>query len=350
MKEKVNVKKWQLLRWRSKRECADLSAVDFVAVGRRAFYKNRTLEQVTLPANAAVIKTEAFLGCRHLACVTLPSENSVGIAGGAFANCTRLRELENSELIARIGARAFENCHFLPTLSFGRELRSIGEYAFLGCASLTSLNLPSSLDSIGKGAFMECTELTSVHVEDGVPMLAPDAFRNCISLQDVQFSASLRALPVGVLRGCASLTEITVPSNIRTVGARAFADCTRLESVELESGVERICARAFAGCDRLRSVTVPNTVKRIGFGAFGFGRTQEKISLLVETEYMKKRLQTRLKFALSAGRVQIIVTGKSIEERRRERRRAELEQKPAHLFEQEDDASVKNREDRGEEI
>lgn len=50
---------------------------------------------------------------------------------------------------------------------------------------------------------------------------------------------------------------------------------------------------------------------------------------------MKKRLQSKLRMALSAKRVQIIVTGKSIEERKRERRRAQLEQTPTHIFDQE---------------
>ena len=114
MKDAMTIKKWQLLRWRKRSECADLRECDFVAVGRRAFYQNRRVEEVLLPANASVIKTEAFSGCRSLSRVVLPSDNGVGIAGGAFANCSRLRTLENTALISRIGARAFENCTFLP--------------------------------------------------------------------------------------------------------------------------------------------------------------------------------------------------------------------------------------------
>ena len=138
----------------------------------------------------------------------------------------------------------------------------------------------------------------------------------------------------GAFRDCVALTEVDIPSAVRTVGKRAFADCTRLEAVRAESGLERIGAFAFAGCDRLKSITVPNTLKHIGIGAFGFGRVdaEDRITLLVESEYMKRRLCTKLRLALCSSRVEIVVTGKSIEERRRERRRAQLEQKPAHLF------------------
>ena len=103
----------------------------------------------------------------------------------------------------------------------------------------------------------------------------------------------------------------------------------------MENGLEKIGSRAFADCGRLETVRVPNTLKKIGLGAFGFGKTEEKVTLLVETEYMKKRLQSKLRMALCAGRVQIIVTGKSIEERKRERRRARLEQTPMHILDQE---------------
>ena len=47
------IKKWQLLKWRSHEELADLSEEDFVAVGKRVFYRSRALEEARMPANAA---------------------------------------------------------------------------------------------------------------------------------------------------------------------------------------------------------------------------------------------------------------------------------------------------------
>ena len=110
------IKKWQLLKWRSHEELADLSEEDFVAVGKRVFYRSRALEEARMPAKAAAIKTEAFTGCKRLHTVTLPSNNSVGLARRSFADCIRLRNVHNSELISVIGDRAFENCRNLPAL------------------------------------------------------------------------------------------------------------------------------------------------------------------------------------------------------------------------------------------
>lgn len=50
LKENVKLKKWQLLRYRSKLEQADLSSKEIVAVGKKAFWGNRYLEEVILPS------------------------------------------------------------------------------------------------------------------------------------------------------------------------------------------------------------------------------------------------------------------------------------------------------------
>ena len=336
MKQGSIIKKWQLIKWRSKEERADLTESEFVAVGKRAFYKKHRLEEVILPPQASVIKTEAFAGSKRLCKVTLPSDSNVGISSRAFANCVRLRALENEGLISRIGIRAFENCRFLPNLTFGRELKSIGDFAFFGCTSITELELPSCLERMGRGAFLECSELRTLRMEEGITSIGREAFRNCISLEEIELSGAIKELPFGAFRGCSALREVDLPVGIAAIGARAFEDCTRLETVTLEHGVERIGARAFKGADRLRSVIVPPTLKKLGLGAFGFGRSEEKVVLYVENEYMKKRLQTRLRLCLSAGRATVAVTGKTIEERKRERRRATLEQKPTHLFDHEE--------------
>lgn len=337
MKKKMTVKKWQLTKWRSRDEIADLSDVEFVAVGKRVFYQHRTLEEAHLPTNAAAIKTEAFTGCRRLLAVTLPNDNNVGLARRCFADCTRLREVKNTELISIVGDRAFENCRNLPDPVFGRELRRIGEYAFAGCESIRTLELPSCLTAMGKGAFQGCTELEKVEMEDALTVLGEDAFRNCISLKEIGFSAMLEAIPKGAFRGCSALTEVEIPSGIQAVGARAFMGCTRLREVNIDIGTTVIGARAFAKNPRLERVVIPHSVKRLGIGAFGFGFSHQKVTLVVDNEYMKKRMQTQLRLCMSAGRVQIEVVGKSIEERKRERRRASLDSTPVHLFEKEDD-------------
>lgn len=335
MKTPYTVKKWQLLRWRTKEECVDLGDADFIAVGKRVFYKNRVAEEVVLPASASAIKTEAFAGCKRLWRVALSGDGNVGLSRRAFRGCIRLREVENAHMLSIIGDFAFDGCTNLPQIAFGRDLRKIGEFAFRGCTSITALTLPSCVDLIGRGAFFGCTELETVTMEDSLSALPRDAFRNCISLREVTLSASLHEIPDGAFRGCSALTEVVVPSQITRIGKRAYASCARLSDVVVELGTVTVGARAFADNPRLKTVFLPHSVKRLGFGAFGFGfcRDEDKIVISVDNEYMKRRIRNQLLLCGSLGRAKVQVVGKSIEERKRERRRSTLEQKPTHLIE-----------------
>ena len=332
MKNRMIVKKWQLLRFKAKEQHVDLSDADFVAVGNDAFYENQVVETVALPQSVAAVKTESFYNCKHLYAVTLPSERTVGISKGAFLECTRLRELNHAERISAIGDRAFEGCYMLPNLTLGVDLKRIGEYAFKGCASMTEVALPGSITALGKGAFMDCTELERVETEEPTALLAKDLFRNCISLREIQLSAMIREFPAGVFRGCSALREFHVPGHVSKIGARAFYGCSRLQNAELELGVTHVGAFAFANAPQLESVTVPHTLKRLSFGAFGLGFSKEKIKIFVDNEYMKRRIQNQLRLCLSFGRAEVLVVGKSIEERKRERRRSSLDQEPTHLI------------------
>ena len=343
MKTPYTVKKWQLLRWRAKEEAVDLREADFVAVGKRAFYKNRVMESVELPTSTSAIKTEAFARCKRLCSVALSDAGNVGLSRGVFRDCTRLREVKNAEKLTGVGDFAFDGCRNLPTLPFAHDLRKIGEYAFRGCESFDRLTLPKSVELMGRGAFFGCTELKSVTMEEGLKAIGRDAFRGCISLADVTFSSAMREIPSGAFRDCASLTELVIPAEITAIGSRAFASCARLSEVRVELGTVTVGAQAFADTPRLRTVYLPRSVKRLKLGAFGFGSCpdEEKTVICVENEYMKRRIKRQLLFCLSFGRARVEVVGKTIEERKRERRRATLEQTPVHLIAQEhEDESV----------
>ncbi len=340
MKKTLKIKKWQLLRFRSREEAVDLTDAEFIAVGKHAFLGQKRIENLVLPSTASAIKTEGFRGCKRLRSITLSENGNTGVASRAFAKCTRLHTVEHADLISSVGAQAFLGCRTLENITFGRELRKIGEEAFRGCESLTKLTLPSCLQTVGRAAFADCTELARVEMESGFHTLAPDQFRNCISLSEVEFSNTLREIPQNTFRNCSALTELTVPSNVQKVGKRAFFGCARLSSVELEMGVTHVGARAFANAPRLCEVVIPHTLKRLGFGAFGLGSSKEKILVYVDNEYMLRRMRRLLFLCGSSGRVTVSLVGKSLEERKRERRRATVDQKPVHLLEQNETVSM----------
>ena len=332
MKQEIRIKNWQLMRVTGKEEILDLRDQSFVTVGKRALWGKRRMECVMLPEGVSAVKTEAFRACKRLKTVTLPATNNIGLSSSAFEGCGRLQSLENSEMLSQIGTRAFRRCRSLQNLPFGRELSRIGDEAFCGCLSLTEVTLPATVGTLGKKAFADCTELSLVKTEEGLETLSAGIFRGCISLTEIELSSTIKELPSDALRDCSAFTSFTVPSSVERIGKRAFMGCTRLSKVTMELGVKRIGARAFAKMPRLESVMIPHSLGRIGFGAFGLGFSKKKVLLYVDNEYMYRRLRLRLLLCGSAGRVQVEQIGKTIDERKRERRRSTIEQTPVHLI------------------
>ena len=290
-----------------------------------------TPEEVRLPSGLSAVKTQAFRGCRRLRLVTLPESDSVGLSAQTFAGCERLQALEHSELLTVVGKEAFAGCRSLREIRFGRDLRRIGERSFQNCRSLVQLSLPSCLETVGKRAFAGCWELAGLTLELGLEAMSPGMFRQCISLQEVELPDSLQELPSGVFRDCSAITALHIPGTVQRIGASAFRGCVSMETAVLSLGTAEIGAFAFAGNPALREVVIPHSLKRLGFGAFGLGRSKEKIVLLVDNEYMCRRLRRLLLFCGSAGRTEVRLNGKTLEERKRERHRSSLDGQSPHI-------------------
>ncbi len=331
MRAVTKIKNWVLLRYRTVKMTADLREEGFITVGKRAFAGQKGIETVFLPSSTSAIKTEAFHGCRKLSRVVLAKNTAVGLGDSAFAGCEALVAVENSESLSRIGARAFRGCTSLSAIELGAELRSIGEHAFERCGSLTEITLPERVGLLGRAVFARCTALAKADLFETRAPLAAELFRGCSNLTDVTLPRNLRELPRAIFRDCTALREVILPLETQRIGARAFYGCTALETVTLGTSLTKIGAFAFAESG-IRELTLPRSIKRFGFGAFGLGKSEEKIQLGVESEYLLRRVRRMLKLCGSSGRAEVVLLGKTIEERKRERRRADIEQKPVHLF------------------
>ena len=336
MKPIFKIKNWQLLKARDAEGRMVLPKGAFVAIGKRAFAgkQNQYLESVTVPEGISVIKAEAFAGGKNLRTVVLSTSGNIGLSQGVFAGCTRLREVANSEYINSVGAFAFSNCAALQGITFGKHLHRIGEGAFANCGSLTSIDLPASLGEVGKGAFAGCRELAFYSADNALSVLSEEMFRDCVSLREVVIPAAVSVLPRGAFNGCISLREVNIPANVQEIEARVFENCRKLHTVRMELGIKEIGAHAFDNTPALHEVFVPHSLKKLGRGAFGTGKRKdgEKITVCVENEYMVRRMKSLLFWCGSAKCTTVKLIGKSIEERKRDRRRANVEAKGTHLI------------------
>lgn len=336
MKPTFKIKNWQLLKARDAEGRVVLPEGDFVAVGKRAFVGNHNqyLQSVRIPNGVSVIKAEAFEECNNLRTVILPTGGNIGLSQGVFSGCTRLREVANSESVNSIGALAFSGCTALQKIELGNALSRIGEGAFAECRSLTSVTLPSSLREVGDGAFAGCTELAFYTAPDSLATLSEEMFRDCVSLREAAIPAAVTVIPWGAFSGCLSLREVNIPVGVQIIEGGAFENCRSLHTVKMELGVTRIGAHAFDGTPALREVFLPHSLKKLGRGAFGTGKRKddEKITVCVENEYMVRRMKKLLFWCGSAKCTTVKLIGKTVEERKRERRRESLDAKGTHLI------------------
>ena len=336
MKSTFKIKNWQLLKARGAEGKVMLSAGGFVAIGARAFAgkQNPYIESVEIPEGISVIKAQAFVGCKKLRTVILPSVGNIGLSQDVFHGCTRLREVANSDHINSIGAFAFADCAALQGITLGKDLHRIGEGAFANCHSLTVVDLPANLREVGKGTFAGCQELAFYTVPSTLAALSGEMFRDCVSLREVVIPAAVTVIPKRAFEGCISLREVNIPANVQEIEAGAFQNCRKLHTVKIELGIKEIGAHAFDNIPALREVFVPHSLKKLGRGAFGTGKRKdgEKITVCVENEYMVRRMKSLLFWCGSAGCTTVKLIGKSIEERKRDRRRANVDAKGTHLI------------------
>ena len=74
---------------------------------------NSPVKYISLPENLTSIRSKAFLGCKHIEVVTIPSGS-----------------------VETIGQNAFEGCKNLQYINIPNSITTIGQDAFLGCKNL----------------------------------------------------------------------------------------------------------------------------------------------------------------------------------------------------------------------
>ena len=77
-----------------------------------------------------------------------------------FYRNTSLESVTITDKETEISENEFYGCTNLKNVTLGDGIEAIGSYAFSGCAALEDFTFGSSLDSIGEEAFSDCTAMT----------------------------------------------------------------------------------------------------------------------------------------------------------------------------------------------
>lgn len=133
------------------------------AILDEAFYGNKKLTGISMPASVASIGKECFAGCSDLKTVTIP-EGVKNIPFDAFCECLSLEVVEFPAGLKIVGSGAFYKCVSLKAVSLPEGLEELHDSAFAEASSLTSVVIPASVKYLGEAAFCDCTSLKEVTI------------------------------------------------------------------------------------------------------------------------------------------------------------------------------------------
>lgn len=301
-------------------------------IGAGVFSGKTNLTQITIGPNVEYIGEGAFSGSSNrqenkLQTVIFTEGGTAPLVIGkrAFYKCTSLQNITFPSRLTEIGDEAFVQCLAMTELVIPEGVITIGHAAFHYCTNVTKVSLPSSLESLATfstqytyaevitGSSSETLTATG-WAAAGVDNI--DVFFACWRIAEISipetnkyyaavegalygknaegvvttlyFSPAANPGVEGVLTIPATVTEIKdrafydafvqdEPLNTivfadrsvgtpLTIGFELFVD-SAIAHIELPDGMTEIPERMFAGTS-LTEIRIPNTVTLIGAGAF----------------------------------------------------------------------------------
>jgi len=296
---------------------------DVTSIPDRAFYDNKRLMTIELPASIKSIGSGAFDGCtalQHVSykcspslfceqfsgceclesfegdgvsedhkciivngrllaaavkpkqadyCVYKIPDNVTEIGTYAFRGRKSLYGIIIPDSVSDIGYESFAECVNLNSnyIEFGKGLKSIYSSAFAGCESLTEIELPSGLTKLCSYTFKDCRNLKSVKLPNSISVIECHTFDGCHYLSNIKLPATLKEIKQYAFHYCQSLSKIDLPNSLQSIGSGAFAHCSSLTGIKLPASLIHIGEYAFS-CTALKKINIPPTIRSIGKETF----------------------------------------------------------------------------------
>ena len=219
-------------------------------IGENAFYKDKALEKITIPASVTEIGEGFVSKCNELREIIIePGNGAFAISDGALINVRdgiliaypAARKAEKVVIpagITRIGGYAFDSCENLKQVVFPDGLKEVGDAAFISCTGLTSLDLPDSVEKLDLNAFYKIYNVTYLHIPAGLKEIRWNNFMY-LAITELSIPDSVTYIS-NSFSHLKNLTEAVIPNSVTEIGSNVFSDCENLVSITIPASVTKI--------------------------------------------------------------------------------------------------------------
>ena len=218
--------------------------------------------------------------CTFLTEINIP-DTFPGVEAGMFDETAWYNNQPDG--VVYLGKIAYKYKGTMPentTLTLKEGTIGIAVGAFEDCTGLTNIVIPNSVIDIGPGAFDGTTWYNNQ--PDGLVYVGNVAYKYKGTMPD-NTSLTLREGTVGIgdeaFYDCKGLIDINLPNSIVNMGRNPFYGCENLTSIEIPNSVKRIGYEVFGG--GIKNITIPKSVTYIS--DYAFSCTPENIIVQAET-------------------------------------------------------------------
>lgn len=150
--------------------CIELKEIEIpesvTKIGNSAFDNCTSLTILKIPDAVTHIGYYCFKNCENLETINYPINleriaAELGAEGRIFEGCKKLTRIEVPEGVTKIVDYAFNNSN-LEEIKLPSTLQEIGDFAFSYCVKLKQIQISDNIKKIGYDAFYGCTELEAL--------------------------------------------------------------------------------------------------------------------------------------------------------------------------------------------